>query len=355
MASANKGFGGQWVEVIGPGRHTDTKGVVHEIDAAYLEQIVANFDASLHEPPAVIGHPSDDAPAYGWVSALRLSPAGVLEAQFSDTDATFEEMVRAGKFKKRSAALYLDPKKAPAGRVPALRHVGFLGAQPPAVKGLKNIHFSEGEAVTFDINFSEGESSMDDKDVDRVASSVWEKFKAQFGFGTSEKTANFSEADVKKMVNEAITTATSSFSEDKKRLETRIEELTKTVEHQAGKTTRAELIAFCERVGSDKLPPALRKLGVVEFMETLADMGDEKVTVVTFSEKEDGTKVEAKTESSPLAWFKNFLTTLQPLVAFGEQFASLDASGASNTVIDPKRVEKLKKDAGMEPAAGGAK
>ena len=56
-------------------------------------------------------------------------------------------MVQAGRFKKRSASFY--PPQAPNNPTPGkwyLRHVAFLGAQPPAVAGLKDIQFSEDDA-----------------------------------------------------------------------------------------------------------------------------------------------------------------------------------------------------------------
>ena len=55
-------------------------------------------------------------------------------------------MVAAGAFKKISASFYSP--SSPQNPVPGvyyLRHVGFLGAQPPAVKGLRNPAFADGE------------------------------------------------------------------------------------------------------------------------------------------------------------------------------------------------------------------
>src|SRR5712675_400471 len=101
------GFGGQWVQIMRAGTHRDNEGIERRIDTAFLDSVVANFNPSEHEPPAVIGHPTLDAPAYGYVRELRRE-GEVLEAQFGDTDEEFEGLVRDGKFKKRSAAFYLD-------------------------------------------------------------------------------------------------------------------------------------------------------------------------------------------------------------------------------------------------------
>ncbi|MDL6388248.1 peptidase, partial [Escherichia coli] len=61
-------------------------------------------------------------------------------------DPQFAEMVTDGRFKKVSASFYLpDSPSNPKPGVLYLRHVGFLGAQPPSVKGLKQVSFSEQE------------------------------------------------------------------------------------------------------------------------------------------------------------------------------------------------------------------
>ena len=98
----------------------------------------------MHEAPIVIGHPSDNAPAYGWVSGLSFDEGAGLEAEPAQVEAQFAEMVADGRFKKVSASFY-TPESAsnPAPGVYYLRHVGFLGAQPPAVKGLKPVAFAE--------------------------------------------------------------------------------------------------------------------------------------------------------------------------------------------------------------------
>jgi hypothetical protein len=343
-----EGFAGQWVEIFRPGEHTDNKGTKHSITPAFLESVVEHFDATQHEPPAVVGHPEEDAPAFGWVCDLRVRN-GVLEAKFCDTDPQFEEMVESGKFKKRSAAFYLDDAFAPGGRAPALRHVGFLGAQPPAVKGLRNIHFNESAAITFDdATFSEGEISMKDENVDSVAQKLWEKIKSHFTGDTSRAAtaANFSEADVKKIVSDAVKEATATFSETIETQKKEITRLSGQVLTQATSATRTELTAFCDQIGMDKLPPALRKLGVVEFMEQLAALPDTaKVVTISFSE-----------EAALLQWFKNFLTNLKPLVAFGERFGALDAGQAQTPIIDPARLNNLRAEVGVKSADnGGAK
>ena len=75
-----------------------------------------------------------------------------LLAKFAQVDPAFERMVGEGKFKKRSASFYRRPDGL------SLRHVGFLGAQPPDVKGLADVKFEDGAAASI-VAFEE-ESDM---------------------------------------------------------------------------------------------------------------------------------------------------------------------------------------------------
>lgn len=131
-------------------------GAVLAFSESDLAASAAAYDPALHEAPIVVGHPALDAPAYGWVKSVSFAADG-LEAEPHQVDAAFAEMVSAGRFKKISASFF--PPDAPSNPVPGvyyLRHVGFLGAQPPAVKGLRAPSFAEGdEAVTLEFSFSE--------------------------------------------------------------------------------------------------------------------------------------------------------------------------------------------------------
>lgn len=115
-----------------------------------LRAAVEGYDPELHEAPIVVGHPKDNHPAYGWVKSLQFGEDGMISVEPHQVDPEFSEMVEAGRFKKRSASWYLpDAPNNPKPGTLYLRHVGFLGAQPPAIKGLKDVAFSEEEgAVT---------------------------------------------------------------------------------------------------------------------------------------------------------------------------------------------------------------
>lgn len=142
----------QKIEIFRAGKRPDSSGNLTEIKISQLAQAVTAYDPNLHEAPAVIGHPKDNAPAYAWVKGLSLE-GDTLKAELAQIDPEFSEMVQAGRFKKVSASFYLEdsPHNPKPGKL-YLRHVGFLGAMPPAVKGLRNPEFSEDEKGV--VNFS---------------------------------------------------------------------------------------------------------------------------------------------------------------------------------------------------------
>jgi phage I-like protein len=131
------------------GRHTASSGATLDFSEDALRAAVQAYNPTVHEAPLVVGHPKDNAPAYGWVSSMSFNEqTGEIEIETSQVDPAFSEMVAAGRFKKRSASWYLPD--SPANPTPGtlhLRHVAFLGAQPPAVKGLRDVNFAEEEGV----------------------------------------------------------------------------------------------------------------------------------------------------------------------------------------------------------------
>lgn len=133
------------IDIFRPGRHQSAGGATIEFSDADLRAAAAAYDPEVHEAPIVVGHPKTDAPAYGWVQSLAFAE-GTLRADTHQVDAAFAELVNAGRFKRVSASFYTPDSAAnPKPGAYYLRHVGFLGAQPPAVKGLKAASFAEGE------------------------------------------------------------------------------------------------------------------------------------------------------------------------------------------------------------------
>lgn len=124
-----------WFPVFRTGSHTAANGTKVTITQADLDSIVRNFDAG-ESAPFVVGHPKTDDPAYGWVNDLKRDGDDLL-VRGKDVVPEFSQAVEQRLYPKRSV------KIAPLDKGYQLIHVGFLGAQPPAVKGLAGIRFNE--------------------------------------------------------------------------------------------------------------------------------------------------------------------------------------------------------------------
>ena len=127
------------------------KGVTRDYTRDMLADCVAAYNPQTHEAPFVLGHPKHDDPAYGWGDHLELSDDGFLLAYPKQVKAEFAESTNAGRHNKVSSSFYLpdSPNNPTPGKL-YLRHVGFLGAQPPAVKGLGTVQFAENEEGVVD-------------------------------------------------------------------------------------------------------------------------------------------------------------------------------------------------------------
>lgn len=144
------------IHIFRAGRQTAMSGVSIDFTEADMAATAAAYDPAKHEAPIVVGHPATDDPAHGWVRSLSASGADLF-AEAHQVNPAFAELVQAGAYKKVSASFY--PPQHPNNPTPgvyALRHVGYLGAQPPAVKGLKPTEFAEDdECVEIELDFSE--------------------------------------------------------------------------------------------------------------------------------------------------------------------------------------------------------
>ena len=139
---AKKALEGQEIEIFKAGNHVASDGRAREFSVAVVAAMAAVYSPARHEAPLTLGHPSDNLPAYGWVKSLRATDDGRLMMRAGDVTPEFSEAVKAGRYKKRSASFY--PPGAANNPAPGnwyLRHVAWLGAQVPAVRGLADVNF----------------------------------------------------------------------------------------------------------------------------------------------------------------------------------------------------------------------
>lgn len=130
-------------------------GPVLDFSASDLATSVAAYDPAVFRAPIVVGHPKLDDPAFGWVDKLSLEADG-LYADPGEVDAQFADLVKEGRYKNVSVRWFTPAaRNNPVPGVYYLRHVGFLGATPPAVLGLKPVEFAADDTDCITIEFAD--------------------------------------------------------------------------------------------------------------------------------------------------------------------------------------------------------
>jgi hypothetical protein len=246
----------KWFEIFKAGKQTSSSGQIREWSQADLDHMVTSYDPELKAAPLVVGHPKQNDPAYGWVDKLK-RVGNLLMALPKQVDPQFSEMVKTGRFPKRSISVYPDG---------TIRHVGFLGAMPPAVKGLKDVEFvDDPQAETYDYG-------------EEATMPTLEELQLQL----DEEKRKRLEAEEKVKSSEA------NFAE------------------QLKKARHKEVADFVEAgIKKGKILPAWKKDGLTEFMQGLD--GDEET--FEFSEGKEQTRGE---------WFKGFIDSFSAHPLFKE-------------------------------------
>lgn len=126
------------------GAFNDSLGRAQTITGQDVEKLIAGFDKTDRRIPLVFGHPKINAPAYGWVEALRRI-GDVLQAKFRQLHDDVKKLVRNGNYKDVSIALAPDKSR--------IVHGGLLGAVQPAILGLREVEFSDqNSAIVIEFN-----------------------------------------------------------------------------------------------------------------------------------------------------------------------------------------------------------
>lgn len=281
------------IEVFRAGTRTADDGSVHTITEADLAASAAAYDPAVHEAPHTVGHPKHNAPAYGWIERFAVQ-GGVLQiAASKQVEPQFAEMVASGRVKKRSISFYqpTDPGNPKPG-VWYPRHVAWLGAQPPAVKGLKDVNFSEDDAagaVCFSEPITPVTTTQEPDDMSKELQDQLAKAQADL------KAAQEATAEAKAIAAAAKKAADTAQAESASFAET------------ARANRKAGFVSFAEnQVQAGRLLPKDKDMAVAT-LEALAD-----AKPVQFSEGDVTRNV------SPAQWLQDLIGNATPAVNFGE-------------------------------------
>ena len=313
----------QGIEIFMPGVRVDDSGRSHHFTPAMLAEIVASYNPAQHEAPLTIGHPKDNLPAYGWVAKLYINEAGNLAIDPAQADPEFVRMVADGRFKKRSASFH--PPDHPANPTPGkwhLRHVAFLGAQPPAVKGLKD--FKDGAGDVLVVSFSEDAAL-----IPQLSTPPKPENPKENGMTDAEKLAamqkQLAEKDAALAAAQTQITAAQAAADAANKTAADFAEA-------AAKQRAAEVLAFAEgQVKAGRVLPKDKGL-------LCAALGMVAAAEKPFEFAEGGTKTE-HTAAQVGAWIRGLVSGANPAVHFGE-FAP---AGAGMPTAAPKTAEDMDK------------
>lgn len=137
------------VELFEAGTQTNSNGDTKEWTEAELQTLADNFNSlnpdTVDAAPAVIAHPeegtypSDTAPAWGWLHNVRVV-GKKLVGDFRDVAVEFYDWVKEKRYSNRSISIDTENM--------IIKHVGWLGAIPPAVKTLASVKFKLSDKST---------------------------------------------------------------------------------------------------------------------------------------------------------------------------------------------------------------
>lgn len=242
-----------WHAIFRAGTHTDSGGRTRSYTQSDLDRLVETYDPAKHEAPLVIGHPKDNSPAFGWVKALKRK-GDLLLAQFGDVADELAEAVAAGHYRKVSIAIYPDG---------SLRHVGLLGAMPPAVKGLGSVSFgADQDWRSFEFADPGLEAPNQERNMDELERLRQERDEAQAKARAAEEAAQKATQE-KEQADQRAKAAEEAKDQAEKQF----------AEHQAAQAASARAARFQALLKAGKTLPA-EKDKVLAFAEALAKGGE---------------------------------------------------------------------------------
>ena len=293
------------LHLLKAGTFTDAHGQRVTLTVGDLSAIAAAYDPVRHEAPIVVGHPAMDAPAYGWIDSLS-ADAESLRGTAHQVNPVFAEAVRAGAYKKISVSLY-GPRH-PNNPTPDswhLRHVGFLGGQTPAVKGLPNVELAEDDtAVTLEFELGEAD------DATRRASDL----AAAAPIPLSEH----EDPDMDKTTELAEREA--ALAERERKAQAKEAELAQ-AEAQA---RRQDAAAFTEALVKDRKVLPRDQAAMTELLSVLPD-----AATVAFAEGDS----DVRREGAASAFLRQFLSRLPVQVDLGERTGAETAPAAAPILV----------------------
>lgn len=249
-----------WFDVFRCGTHLDHSGKWRTFTEADIDKAIASYQSD--SAPIVVGHPTLNAPAFGWIQQFRRQ-GPTLQARASRVADEFADLVKRGLYKNRSISFNSDG---------TFRHVGFLGAAAPAVKGLEDIQFADkGEFITMDTAETvQTEQAAAQEHVEEVQVEP----EAEVKTAESEAEVQSSRADAAPKTEPEVSLSNlesqqKQFQETVKKLESHIKSLENALNVEQEKNRKVEFAAYAdELIRKGRLNP-IAKSPLISTMERL--------------------------------------------------------------------------------------
>jgi hypothetical protein len=134
------------------GQFVDMHGSQVDLTPDLLSALAASYDPAIYQAPLVIGHPQTNSPAFGHLARLEATPDGLFGEPIN-VDPAFKAAVTSGRYPQRSMSYWpADHPSSPTPGQPYLRHLGVLGATPPAIPGLRGADLASDDAITVEFS-----------------------------------------------------------------------------------------------------------------------------------------------------------------------------------------------------------
>ena len=335
------------IPVFKPGTHTAVDGRKLSFTLENCIDLAESFDPSLAGSPIVIGHPKLTAAAYGWAKSFEVKD-GLVYAELDKVNPEFAEAVNAGSYKNRSLSIYLpDSPNNPKPGHYYPRHIGFLGAAAPAIKGLPDVSFAESDgeqgaaefAMPFDddflLMFSNLREYLIEKEGIKKADQLLPKWRLEY---LAEQVAQNRKENEMPQPNQV------DFAEQQAAIDAKAADLVareQVLLEKEQKAKRDEFASFADQLVADgKLLP-IHKTSVVEVFMSL---GSEPIS---FAEG------DTTINSSPADLIKKVLSERPAFMDFAEKSGADKDAKDGDDKQDPKVIADLAKKYQQEQADKG--
>lgn len=281
-----------------PGQFTDMHGNTVDLTPDLLSQLADSYDPALYAAPLVIGHPQVNAPAFGHLAKVSLDELG-LWGEPINVDPFFAAAVRDARYPHRSLSFWpADHPGSPTPGRPYIRHLGVLGAVPPAIPGLRGADLAAPDAGVPVLEF------------------------AAF-FVPLPLAEEFSMSDPDPVALAAQATALAEQAQALSAREQALADREAAAAKQADGLRRAAVIAFCDGLASEA---RIRPTDIPALAEIVLRL-EQADPALCFA--------AADTPEAPApgaAWLRSWLSSLPPLVELSERATAARAQGTPRAV-----------------------